>query len=155
MCSFVGELVNYDLMLKSITNNMYEFMKCSGCKEFCHPPFKQTLLGKLICITGLRSHSECKLCDRVISTARLFEVERMYLLLVFSCKYYHQGCTFFWSSVANTIIKDVNSGTQGLNLKNTVSSVNSFRQSALMIVVSGKEHRQTSLIITPFSMHHS
>ncbi|KAK9885033.1 hypothetical protein WA026_009258 [Henosepilachna vigintioctopunctata] len=94
MCSNAGELVNYDLMLESITENIYEFMKCSYCKELCHPPFKQSLLGKLMCNTCLRRHGECKVCDRIISTARLFIVERLYILLVFSCKYYHQGCEF-------------------------------------------------------------
>ncbi|KAK9885032.1 hypothetical protein WA026_009257 [Henosepilachna vigintioctopunctata] len=94
MCSNAGELVNYDLMLESITENMYEFMKCSYCKELCHPPFKQTLLGKLVCGLCMRRYGKNLRRDGVLSTARLFIVERLYLLLVFSCKYYHQGCEF-------------------------------------------------------------
>ncbi|KAK9886153.1 hypothetical protein WA026_014941 [Henosepilachna vigintioctopunctata] len=95
MCSDEGmcsseEKGAHEICLQSITENVYDILKCFKCGEFCHPPLKQNTEGKLVCSFCLQCHGS----EITVLTGRVFVLESVYSLFEFPCKYNFQGCEF-------------------------------------------------------------
>ncbi|KAK9880373.1 hypothetical protein WA026_010257 [Henosepilachna vigintioctopunctata] len=84
------EKVGYDICVQSITENVYDILKCFECGEYCHPPFMQNTEGELVCPLCLK----CDESGITVLTGTIFILESMYSLFEFPCKYNLQGCKF-------------------------------------------------------------